>query len=131
MKETKDADKWFSIFIRLRDSGKEELTQCPTCHNYFHWKQMQNSHFIPRKHNSTRFSESNCISQCYWCNNKHNTDEKPYEHFLISKYGQERVSELRQLKNATLKLSAYDLEDIAYTYYLKSKELAKQKGLSI
>jgi hypothetical protein len=131
MKETKDADKWFSIFIRLRDAGKEGLTKCPTCNHYFNWKQMECSHFISRKHNSTRFSEKNTISHCHWCNSRHNTDEKPYENYLIYKHGQELVDELRQLKNATLKLSAYDLEDIAYTYFLKSKELAKEKGLSI
>ena len=58
----KELDKWFSLFIRLREATDNEgLVQCVTCGVVRHYKDgMQNGHFQSRKHLSTRFDEENC-----------------------------------------------------------------------
>ena len=65
----KELDKWFSLYIRLRDATDEGLVQCFTCGKVSHYKSgMQNGHFQSRKHLSTRWSETNCQVQCVGCN---------------------------------------------------------------
>jgi len=66
----KELDKWFSLYIRLRDANEYGYTQCFTCGKVGHYKTggMQNGHFQSRKHLSTRFDEDNCQVQCIKCN---------------------------------------------------------------
>ena len=65
----KELDKWFSLFIRLRDATEEGLCQCFTCGKVGHYKRMQNGHFQSRRFMATRFSEDgNCEVQCVACN---------------------------------------------------------------
>ena len=64
----KELDKWFSLFIRLRDATNEGLCQCFTCGKVAHYKDgMQCGHFMSRRHMATRFHELNQI-QCIKCN---------------------------------------------------------------
>lgn len=55
------ADKYFSLFIRLRDVGKA----CITCGRY---TELQCGHFISRRFESVRFDEKNSNGQCEKCN---------------------------------------------------------------
>ena len=66
----KELDKWFSLYIRLREANEYGMCQCFTCGIVRHYKEgMQNGHFQSRKHLATRFSEDgNCEVQCVKCN---------------------------------------------------------------
>ena len=50
----RQADKWFSEFIRLRDSDANGRVKCVTCSHTNHWRQLQNGHWITRGHDTTR-----------------------------------------------------------------------------
>ena len=63
----KDYDKWFSIYIRIRDSENGNSI-CFTCNKIDHYKKLQNGHFQSRRHNSTRWDLKNCQVQCVKCN---------------------------------------------------------------
>ena len=63
-----EADKWFSEFIRLRDSGPDGRVTCITCSHRDHWRYLQNGHFVTRGYEATRFDEENCHAQCRGCN---------------------------------------------------------------
>ena len=61
----KELDKWFSLFIRLRDADSNGLVFCFTCGCSKYYKRgMQNGHFQSRKHLATRWDEENCQPQC-------------------------------------------------------------------
>jgi hypothetical protein len=46
----KELDKWFSLYIRLREATDEGLVQCFTCGNVNNYKVgMQNGHFMSRQ----------------------------------------------------------------------------------
>ena len=64
----RQADKWFSEFIRLRDSDERGMVTCVTCSHRNHWRQLQNGHWITRGHEATRYDERNCNCQCRGCN---------------------------------------------------------------
>jgi hypothetical protein len=60
--------KWFSMFIRLRDSGPDGRGKCITCDHTAHWRNMDAGHYITRAKESTLFDERNVSLQCKGCN---------------------------------------------------------------
>ena len=63
----KELDKWFSLYIRLRDA-EQGIAQCFTCGKIDHYKRLQCGHFQSRRHHATRWNEQNCQVQCVKCN---------------------------------------------------------------
>ena len=63
----KELDKVFSIYIRQKYE-KNGQVQCYTCGKTFHWKEIQNGHFVSRTQLATRYDERNCKPQCVGCN---------------------------------------------------------------
>lgn len=64
----KEADRVFSIFIRLKYSNPDGYTTCYTCGKYGHYKEFQCGHFIPRHCLILRYDERNVRVQCVGCN---------------------------------------------------------------
>lgn len=62
-----DLDAVFSQFIRLRDSDENGYITC-YCGAVVYWTEADNSHYMPRAHMNTRFSDENCNSSCRHCN---------------------------------------------------------------
>lgn len=58
-----EADKWFSMFIRLRDSDEFGIATCVTSGKRAHWLTMDCGHYVSRAKQSTRFDERNCHAQ--------------------------------------------------------------------
>ncbi|RUA15245.1 MAG: recombinase, partial [Flavobacteriia bacterium] len=85
----KELDKWFSLFIRLREANEYGMVQCFTCGKVAHYKDgMQNGHFQSRKHMSTRFDEENCQVQCIKCNMFSQGEQFKFGIHLDAKYGE-------------------------------------------
>lgn len=100
----KDADKYFSLYIRYRDGRYTHAngweSQCITCDRWKPLKQMQAGHFITRVINELRFSDENVNSQCYRCNVKRYGEQYLYAKALDIKYGEgtaERLAARRVL----------------------------------
>jgi hypothetical protein len=62
------AIKWFSEYIRLRDSGPDGYGTCVTCPRNARWRSMDAGHFQSCASESTRFDEKNVHLQCKGCN---------------------------------------------------------------
>lgn len=60
-------DAVFSKYIRHK-YAVGGVVECYTCGVKKPIKEMQNGHFISRRHYATRWSELNCKPQCYGCN---------------------------------------------------------------
>ena len=125
----KELDKWFSLYIRLRES-EEGLVQCFTCNKVSHYKSgMQNGHFQSRKHLATRWSETNCQVQCVGCNMFKAGEQYKFSIALDSKYGEGKAEELQLLARTIMKVSRIDYEDKISYYKDLVDKLKKDKGI--
>ena len=59
----KELDKWFSLYIRLKDATDEGMVQCFTSGRVYHYKSIHAGHFMSRKSLSTRWDETNVQPQ--------------------------------------------------------------------
>jgi len=125
----KELDKWFSLFIRLRES-EEGLVQCFTCNKVSHYKSgMQNGHFQSRKHLATRWDSKNCQVQCVGCNMFKSGEQYKFSINLDSKYGEGTAEELELLARTIMKVSRIDYEDKISYYKDLVEKLKKEKGI--
>lgn len=107
----READKWWSRYIRLRDSSKlngEWVAECiDSCGRKMvvmdaegKWKQgVDCGHFITRGVHSLRFNEFNTNAQNSYCNAWRDKEDmlEGYRKGLADKYGQDTVDELKRL----------------------------------
>ena len=125
----KELDKWFSLFIRLRES-EDGIVQCFTCSRISHYKSgMQNGHFQSRKHLSTRWDEENCQVQCVGCNMFKAGEQYKFSIALDSKYGEGKAEELELLARTIMKVSRIDYEEKISYYKDLVEKLRKEKGI--
>jgi len=127
--KTTTADKYFSLFIRLRDSDQNGIGRCSTCGRIGHVKTMDNGHYIKRQHQAVRFSEVNCNLQCKHCNNFEQGNDVKFREYLVNKHGEKTVLLLEASKRQTTKRSANDLKLIADYYKKKVNEILKDKDI--
>ena len=125
----KELDKWFSLYIRIRES-EEGLVQCFTCGKVSHYKSgMQNGHFQSRKHLATRWDEENCQVQCVGCNMFKAGEQYKFGLNLDAKYGEGKAEELEFLARTIMKVSRIDYEDKISYYKERVEKLKKDKGI--
>lgn len=125
------ADKWFSVFIRVRDAQVGEFGRCCTCGDYINIRHHDCGHYVGRQHHNTRFDEHNAHLQCKKCNQWEEGRKESYAEFIICKYGEDELMRLRIAGAMTKKTGKYELEIIANLYREKAQKLAKEKGITI
>ena len=126
----KELDKYFSLYIRLREATNEGIVQCFTCGKIGHYKKgMQCGHFQSRRHHATRWNEWNCQVQCVKCNMFEQGEQWKFGLNLNAKYGEGTSKELEFLAQTTVKKirSEYE-EDIRY-YKALVNNLKKEKAI--
>ena len=125
----KELDKWFSLYIRLRNATEVGLTQCYTCGKVDHYKRLQCGHFQSRRHHSTRWNEQNCQVQCVKCNMYEQGEQWKFGLQLDHQYGGGTSGELEFLARISMKkIRAEYEEDIRY-YKSIVENLKKEKGI--
>ena len=129
--KTTTADKYFSLFIRIRDAHDGYIGACSTCGRIGNIKNMDCGHFIKRQFSATRFSEENCHLQCKSCNNFLQGNDNKFKDYITKKHGEKTVLLLEASKRQSVKRSANDLKQLADYYKKKAIELAKEKGIEI
>ena len=122
----KELDKWFSLFIRIRDS-ENGLSQCFTCGKVEHYKKLQCGHFQSRRHLSTRWHEWNCQVQCQKCNIWSQGEQWKFGISLNAKYGEGTSNELGFLAQQNGKKMAWELEEDILYYKTIVNKLKKEK----
>lgn len=125
----KELDKWFSLYIRLRDSHNG-LVQCFTCGVVKHYKKgMQCGHFQSRRFMATRYDEKNCSAQCVACNMFRAGEQYRFALAIDAKYGEGTAEDLQYKARQIQKFARSDYED-KLTYYKEAvKNLKKEKGI--
>jgi hypothetical protein len=126
----KELDKWFSLYIRLREATNEGLVQCFTCGNVNNYKVgMQNGHFMSRQFMATRYDEQNCQVQCVGCNMFKFGEQFKFSLALDYKYGKGTAEDLLHKSRQINKMSSKDFEEKISYYKLIVEKLLKDKGL--
>jgi len=130
-KLTDDADKYYSWYVRLRDTetvGHTRMGKCITCKTSLlvcyrdpetekiRWsKNCENGHFIGRSYHITRYEDENNNLQCTRCNKWKHGEREKYKLALEGKYGPgtaERLEELAYKHGQSFKLPLPELEMI-------------------
>ena len=127
--------KWFSEWIRLRDSDAYGRAQCITCQRSDHWRTMDAGHYITRAKESTLFDERNVSCQCKGCNRFQGG--KFYEHGIAvdRKFGPGTRAALEQKAGQVTKRTVNDYLFLADTYkkrvdWIKQNEPQRYYGRS-
>ena len=122
----KELDKWFSLYIRLRDATDMGVVQCFTCDKIAHYKSgMQCGHFQSRRFMATRYDERNQI-QCVKCNMFEQGMQWQFGLNLDAKYGLGTAEELQLKARQTFKMMRIDYEE-KITYYKSVVNKIKQE----
>ena len=125
----KELDKWFSLYIRLRDATAEGMVQCFTSGRVYHYKQIHAGHFMSRKNLATRWCEMNVQPQSAKDNLFGQGEQYLFGIHLDSKYGEGTAEELQYKARQTIKMSRIDYtEQISY-YKEAVNKLKKEKGI--
>lgn len=119
----KEADRVFSIYVRLRDRNSMGETFCYTCPKVADYKKMQNGHFVPRQYLTVRYDEVNCHAQCYACNMLYNGQPSAYALRLKKEWGKDIIEFLEIKRRGTIKLD-YQLIIDTYTAKLEAMGMA-------
>ena len=125
----KELDKWFSLFIRLRDATDEGLVQCFTSGRVYHYKNIHAGHFISRKCLSTRWCEINVQPQSAADNLFGQGEQYKFGLQLDAKYGLGTAEELQIKSKQTLKLTRIDYEEKISYYKDAVENLKKEKEI--
>lgn len=116
-KVKKEADKWFSKYVRYRDAEKRPdgwYAQCITCPLIKPISQMQAGHFVTRRVTSLRYDELNVNAQCLGCNMFKAGEQYAYSINLDLKYGDGTAKALHDRRNETHKLTLLELEEVIH-----------------
>lgn len=111
----KQADKYFSLYVRHRDGVKRSdgwYTSCITCPSVKPLKQMQAGHFQSRSKYPTRWDEENVNAQCPSCNVWKYGEQYKQALALDMKYGDGTAERLARQANEPKKFTISDLEEI-------------------
>ena len=120
----KDLDKWFSLFIRLREANRG-ITECFTCGKIDHYKKLQAGHFQSRRHLSTRWNEENVQVQCVKCNMFNQGEQYTFGKLLDIRIKEGLSEELLLLSKSSVKYMRYEYEEMIKHYKDKVKILIK------
>jgi hypothetical protein len=130
-KLVKDANTWFSRFIRLRDSDKEGIGKCICCNELKKAKHADCGHYHSRRYKSLRWDEDNAHLQ----SKQHNLRmgdplvHQGYQRNLIKKIGQESYDKIEVRKHNIFKPTIFELQVLINDFKDKVEILLKEKEI--
>ena len=118
----KELDKVFSQYIRQKYANLDGFVDCFTCGRSYHWKKIQNGHFMTRARYSTRWDEENCRPQCYGCNVGQGGRQYIFAQNL-DKEAPGKADAMHVASLQTVKFMDYELEELITEYKQKITEI--------
>ena len=125
----KELDKWFSLYIRLKDCNEYGMVQCYTSGRVYHYKQIHAGHFISRRHLSTRWLEQNVKPQSAADNLFGQGEQYKFGLHLDSEYGLGTAEELQIISKQPFKMMPHEYKEKISYYKLIVEKLLKDKDL--
>ena len=127
----KNADKWFSIYIRVRDADNNGMCRCCTSDQVFHWKEIHCGHFMSRRFLSTRFDERNCASQSVYSNTYLQGEQYKFGQYIDKRWGEGTAQELMDKSRQLTKYTKQDYEDMVKDFRDMARSIAENKGIEL
>lgn len=124
-------DKWFSLWVRLKDTDWKGWGECYTCGKRSYWLYLECGHFMSRQNMSTRFEEQGCRPQCDHCNCALKGNLKKFKRKLISEIGLEEVLRIEKLAKQTKKWGRSEMEEQIWYYKTEVQRMGRDKGIKI
>lgn len=115
----KKADKYFSEYIRLRDTGPGGFGYCITCNKKAHISELDAGHFIDRSKKATRYNENNVNAQCITCNRFQSGRQYEHGKAIDKKYGKGTADKLLKTSQQIIKAGQSFYEEKAEIYKKK------------
>src|SRR3990167_11322110 len=103
-------DAIFSLLVRERSSWR-----CERCGKQFSREDGQGlhfSHFISRRHRSTRWHPENAAAHCFACHQYLGEHPMEFTRWVHNRIGQGRAGIMERLANVVAKFTKRDLESI-------------------
>ena len=125
----KELDRWFSLYIRLRDANEYGMVQCFTSGRVYHYKSIHAGHFISRRCLSTRWCEFNVQPQSAADNLFGQGKQWQFGINLDAKYGAGTAEEIQAKARQIQKFSRVDYEEKIGYYKSLVEKLKKEKGI--
>lgn len=110
------ADKWFSKWIRLRDSDENGIATCVTSGKRAYWATMDCGHYVSRAKQSTRYDEMNCHAQSKMSNRFQGGHFVEHGNRIDELHGPGTAEKLRQKGLQRCSRTTEDFLFIANTY---------------
>ena len=123
--------KWFSIYIRLRDSDENGYGKCFTCGKIIFWKKGDCGHGIGRQHMATKYNEKNNHLQCKYDNGLEGGMRERYKEEMNKRYGAYTWDLMEMESKKRFTWSAFEIEALTEHYKKEVHSLLKQKNLSL
>ena len=115
--------RWFSKYIRLRDSDHNGWGRCITCNKAIKWNQGHAGHYLSRRFKAIKYDERNNSLQCVSCNSFHCGRQDVYTDKIDAKFGKGTAEELESMKNDIVKRDKIFFIAMIEKYKIKVKEL--------
>ena len=98
-------DKWFSLFIRARDSDDSGYIFCCTCGRIKKWKAIGGAEcgHYSKRNKAHRYTETNCHAQCNYCNDRMKGEADKHAEHIDKLHGKGKAQELRESENILIK----------------------------
>jgi len=117
--------RWFSLFIRLRDSTHNGYGNCITCNKTIYYKDGHAGHYLSRRFKNIKYDERNVSLQCVRCNSFENGRQDVYKDNIDAKFGKGTAQELEKIKNVLVKIDRNYIIARLTVYKIKVNELKK------
>jgi hypothetical protein len=127
-KELRTIDKWFSWFIRLRDTDDNGGAVCITCNKYTPWDRLDCGHCETRNKISVRFDEKNAHAQCRSCNRFKGGEQQMHRMYIRLRYGNQEADLLLIRAASIKKYLPYEKKEMSAYFRTKAKELYSEKS---
>lgn len=113
------ADKWFSRYIRLRDTqeaGGTRIGKCCTCYRHMKITDLDCGHFQSRRYDTTRWDAENSHCQCTSCNRFHAGQQYLMGKFIDRKFGRGRADYITAMSRVNERYGSVHVNGIAENF---------------
>ena len=121
--------KWFSKYIRLRDSlattGTADKCICITCGLSWPSDQIDAGHMIPGRSGGILFDESIVFGQCQQCNREGNGERQAFKKIMVERNGLEWFEIKERARKTPTKMGDFECRLISDEYRNKYNALKK------
>ena|ERR1044071_7695602 len=122
----KEADKWVSLYVRLRAADQNGTVKCISCNEKMWYLDADCAHFEDRDNMGTRYYLPNLAPACQNCNRFDH-----YEHLKAwrDKLTQQQENDLNQRAKSMLKFTRPELQELIDHYKGEVAKLKREKHL--